>query len=355
MANKIQFKRGVKANLPTLNIGEPAFTTDENDFYIGNGTSNIKLAKTNIQTTISSLPSTYEKVTKELYTISGSNTAGTPSSGYIYTPQIFPHVLQIDTDSGYNYSTDSNTGRTGICAYRTTLNHNGNGDIVCYNGSVYIGGTKSGSTHFLANPAGVFINGDMTAGADGIYFNPLEFYLNDNGYDVAGVGAVYNLVRTNDTGAKSSVWIGVRTQSLGTKYSDCGYSLCGKFKVGFDTTSATVNAAIAVKRQDRIYMDASSTADSKGINWYANNLGDTWIDTDSSGNFRFVIDNSPAFQIGPTWVATTNTIYAGAFGVNNKQIVGAQQSAIANADSTNYVTTINSILTAMRNHGLIAT
>lgn len=45
MASKIQFKRGVKANLPTLSVAEPAFTTDTNQFFIGNGTTNIELAK----------------------------------------------------------------------------------------------------------------------------------------------------------------------------------------------------------------------------------------------------------------------------------------------------------------------
>ncbi|NRY59840.1 hypothetical protein [Clostridium beijerinckii] len=45
MANKIQFRRGVKANLPILSVAEPAFTTDTNEFFVGNGTSNIKLAK----------------------------------------------------------------------------------------------------------------------------------------------------------------------------------------------------------------------------------------------------------------------------------------------------------------------
>lgn len=45
MANKIQFKRGIKANLPILNVGEPAFTTDTNEFYIGNGSSNIEFSK----------------------------------------------------------------------------------------------------------------------------------------------------------------------------------------------------------------------------------------------------------------------------------------------------------------------
>lgn len=45
MANKIQFRRGLKANLPTLSVGEPAFTTDTNQFYIGNGTANIEYGK----------------------------------------------------------------------------------------------------------------------------------------------------------------------------------------------------------------------------------------------------------------------------------------------------------------------
>ncbi len=41
--SNIQFKRGVKANLPTLSVGEPAFTTDTKEFFIGDGTTNIKI------------------------------------------------------------------------------------------------------------------------------------------------------------------------------------------------------------------------------------------------------------------------------------------------------------------------
>lgn len=43
MATKIQFKRGVKANLNavTLSAGEPAFVTDEGKLYIGDGTTKI--------------------------------------------------------------------------------------------------------------------------------------------------------------------------------------------------------------------------------------------------------------------------------------------------------------------------
>jgi hypothetical protein len=45
MANKIQIKRGAKANLPVLGAGEPAFTTDTKEFFIGDGSSNIEFAK----------------------------------------------------------------------------------------------------------------------------------------------------------------------------------------------------------------------------------------------------------------------------------------------------------------------
>lgn len=43
MANKIQLRRGLKANLPNLNAGEPAFTTDSKEFYVGNGANNTKI------------------------------------------------------------------------------------------------------------------------------------------------------------------------------------------------------------------------------------------------------------------------------------------------------------------------
>ncbi|WP_238861035.1 hypothetical protein [Clostridium sp. YIM B02569] len=45
MSNKIQIKRGLKANLPILDAGEPAFTTDTKEFFVGDGKNNIEFAK----------------------------------------------------------------------------------------------------------------------------------------------------------------------------------------------------------------------------------------------------------------------------------------------------------------------
>jgi hypothetical protein len=43
MASLIQFKRGLLANLPTLGVAEPAFTTDSKEFFIGSSTGNVQL------------------------------------------------------------------------------------------------------------------------------------------------------------------------------------------------------------------------------------------------------------------------------------------------------------------------
>lgn len=44
MPNRIKLKRGLESNLPLLEIGEPAFTTDEKNVYVGSSDGNIKLA-----------------------------------------------------------------------------------------------------------------------------------------------------------------------------------------------------------------------------------------------------------------------------------------------------------------------
>jgi hypothetical protein len=45
MANTLRFKRGLVATIPTAVAGEPLFTTDTFDLYIGNGTTNTRFQK----------------------------------------------------------------------------------------------------------------------------------------------------------------------------------------------------------------------------------------------------------------------------------------------------------------------
>ena len=41
MANKIQFKRGLKVSLPTLSEAEPGFCTDTKEIFIGSSGGNV--------------------------------------------------------------------------------------------------------------------------------------------------------------------------------------------------------------------------------------------------------------------------------------------------------------------------
>ena len=43
MANKILLRRGLKSKLPTLSAGEPAYTTDSREFFMGTGSGNVNM------------------------------------------------------------------------------------------------------------------------------------------------------------------------------------------------------------------------------------------------------------------------------------------------------------------------
>ena len=43
MVNRIQLRRGVKSKLPTLSSGEPGYTTDTNELFVGTGSGNVNM------------------------------------------------------------------------------------------------------------------------------------------------------------------------------------------------------------------------------------------------------------------------------------------------------------------------
>ncbi len=58
---KLQMRRGAKANLPTLSQGEFGFCTDTKELFIGNGSSNEKIANINDVNKVSSQTSKPKK------------------------------------------------------------------------------------------------------------------------------------------------------------------------------------------------------------------------------------------------------------------------------------------------------
>ncbi|PKP29457.1 MAG: hypothetical protein CVU00_15555 [Bacteroidetes bacterium HGW-Bacteroidetes-17] len=84
----IQFKRGGESDLPILESGEPAFTTDTNNFYIGTGTENIQVSGDQTYTFVQSVPSTEWTVElpagfKKFPSVAITDSAGTLVNGGI--------------------------------------------------------------------------------------------------------------------------------------------------------------------------------------------------------------------------------------------------------------------------------
>lgn len=240
--------------------------------------------------------------------ITGAATLGQPTSGYLYTPEAYPHYTYLFNTSGYNNSTSSNIGRTAAVAYRTRVYQAGQGDAVAFNASAFVSSTLAGSTSFLANPAIVLFNGDMQAGVAGAYLNAGEMNLQDVGFDVAGIGWVVNLNRTVNTGAKSAWWSGIRLQSTGSAAVDTFWSVSGPARFGLDLSfgdfSSNSQAAITLKVDQRIYGNVAAS-DPSGLSRFPTLTNDYLGYSSSISGWLFVVGNVPSLQVTNSQVTST--------------------------------------------------
>lgn len=234
--------------------------------------------------------------------ISGASTAGQPSSGYQWVPNLSGVQARYSVNgAGWNQSTSTNDGRTGVAAYRTMVEQNGNGDAGAYYGWCNVGGSgKAGATHWLAMPACVILNGDLSSSISHAYLNQFEFNLSDNGNDIAAVGTVENFHRTNNTAAWGEIWMGDRWQSVGTKAINVGWSGSGKINVGLDLVPATADAtwnggntvAVNMAANQKIIFNSTATP-LNGISYYGNSLGNVYdVYNSGSGYLSRCVGNS---------------------------------------------------------------
>jgi hypothetical protein len=239
--------------------------------------------------------------------ITGSATLGNPTTGYQADPETSAIYLNVFNSSGHNEETGGNDGRTAAVPFRLQMANAGQGDMLgFYINGVVVGG-RAGATHFLANPAISMFAGAMFAGNAGVFLNPAETQMHDEGFDVAGLGWNMVMNRTVQTGALSAFWGGFRTASIGSAYPDSAYSAAGKHNVGLDFSmlqTNTTKVAIALVANDRIY---GNTASSLGLK--ATSLGDEWIEFNSGINaWSFVVDNVSVLQVYTNQVLSTKPL-----------------------------------------------
>ena len=189
--------------------------------------------------------------------ITGATTLGQPTTGYLVNPNMSSIYVYFSNASGFNNSTSSNSGRTNGSAIYVKADALGQGDTTVLFGNVFVNSARAGATSFLANPAGGIIGGQVLAGQAGVYLEPLgDMNCNDQGFDVACIGGVFNLNRSVSTGALGATWLGLRVQSQGSASIDAAFSASGNINVGYDISNATLGtnqAAIALSANQRIY------------------------------------------------------------------------------------------------------
>lgn len=280
--------------------------------------------------------------------ISGAATLGQPAAGYTYQPESMPFYLYMLNQSGHNQDLASNEGRTGTAAIRVKLGQIGQGDATCFNGSVFVAGAKPGATHFLANPAGALFGGDMQAGQNGVYLNARELILQDYGFDVAAIGDVVNLERTNATGALSTFWGGYRVQSIGSAAVDSILSATGKYRVGIDFAMTPTDfggdqAAVSLKAGQRVYFNnAANAAGALEAGWRTTVFNGDYISYDLAvGGVVMVVGGVPVLQAKSDQLtfAPTGSVRAPSYrasagtptGVAGELTIGNTTSSSANA------------------------
>lgn len=290
--------------------------------------------------------------------ITGAATLGQPTTGYTYTPEAMPHYTYLYNTSGHNQSTSDNTGRTGVAAYRAKVYHNGQGDAVAFNASVFVTGAKASATSFLANPAGVLFNGDMTAGQAGVYLNPRELDLSDGGFDVACIGDVVRMDRTVETAALDAWWQGYRVQSTGDKAIDVAFGAVGPVKIGMDFSFATFpasgtyeEAAVTLKAGQRIYFNATAT-DASGLSRYPSSPSTTYMRYDSATtSLQFVVGNASSLQVYSDQVIANNAFRHMNFNLGFFAAIPAAKQTVTGSRGGNAA--LASLLTALATYGII--
>ena len=105
MANKILLRRGTRAKIPTLSAGEPAYTTDTRELFMGTGSGNVNMGGSQWYTGTA---------------MSGNST----SSTYSYTSCPFVKVgdIYLNTSYGYIYQcTTAGSGSSAKWVYKGTI------------------------------------------------------------------------------------------------------------------------------------------------------------------------------------------------------------------------------------------
>ena len=306
MANTLKFKRGLVAGIPTAALGEPLFTTDTFDLYIGNGTGNTRFQK---------------------YIASGATTQILRGDGSLYT---FPLAISSPT----------------------------NGQVLKYNGTSWVndsdsGITGSGTTNYLPKFTGATTLGNSllqeTTNAIGLGLTPSVWNTSALGFEISQsnrAGFVVEHFSSSNASAGNSVNIGTgfyrgtadgsfRYQNSFTK-PQMMYFFDGT-TVWQQAAAGTVGNVITFSERMRIHAtgnfgigtgatDSGQRLQVVGTSYFSDSVG---IGSTTLTGYNLRISNNITGITSPIAVFVDGTIQATATGAN--QIFRSSPSVVASA------------------------
>ena len=292
MANTLRFKRGLASGLPTGAAGEPLFTTDTFDLYIGNGTGNTRFQK---------------------YIASGATTQILRGDGSLYTFPLAissPSTGQVLKYNGTSWVNDSDSGITGsgsagqVAYFTGATTQAGSNNLFWDNTNVRLGiGTNTPTTTLDIQRSGLNIlklnGGTGTNQGSSLYIQNGNFCIGDAASFLGGTP------NTN---------FGIYTSSfplifyVGSTSENARFHATGNFGIN---TGAT---------------DSGQRLQVVGTGYFSDSVG---IGTTALTGYNLRISNNITGITSPIAVFVDGTIQATATGAN--QIFRSSPSVVASA------------------------
>jgi hypothetical protein len=241
MANTLKFKRGLLAGLPTAAAGEPLFTTDTFDLYIGNGTTNTRFQK---------------------YIASGATTQILRGDGSLYTFPLAissPSAGQVLKYNGTSWVNDSDSGITG--SLTTNYLPKATGATTLGNSLAYSSASQFG--FLLGGQLAFYINGNYSFAVNGV---DVPYFGLASGIETGGSGNAslmvsgYDNIKFYQNNTERMRITSLGNLHIGTFTSDSGEKLqvTGTMKV---TGAATIAGITSTSQILASYSSTATTID----------------------------------------------------------------------------------------------
>jgi len=306
MANTLRFKRGLASGIPTALAGEPLFTTDTFDLYIGNGTTNTRFQK---------------------YIASGATTQILRGDGSLYT---FPLAIsspsngQVLKYNGTSWVNDSDAGITGSGAAGQVAYFTG-ATTQAGNNNLFWDATNSRLGIGTNTPSAIF-HARISASAELIFKNTSQ----DNLY-LSGTNATINIDSTG-----GGIFPGIFLKIAGTSYGQFTSNTSSTEIISFQTTpiifknSSTERARIFPTTGNFGIGTGATDSGQKlqvvGTGYFSDSVG---IGQTTLTGYNLRISNNITGIVSPIPVFVDGTIQATATGTT--QVFRSSPSVVASA------------------------